>query len=123
MRIGKARQPVEGHAAPRAGPAHGLDSANWTILSSGTARREDTTRWLAELYGHTFTKTEEGYQAHGAVTHVIDREGRWRADFHGLRFQQTNLVLFINAPVNETNQSHDHDEPGFWQRLWALFKA
>jgi cytochrome oxidase Cu insertion factor (SCO1/SenC/PrrC family) len=37
------------------------------------------TRNLAEHLGHGFTKTEAGYQVHGVVTHVIDREGRWHS--------------------------------------------
>ncbi len=90
------------------GPPHGLDPANWMFLSSGTEKPEDTTRKLAEQYGHKFTKTDEGYQIHGVVTHVIDREGRWRANFHGLRFQPTNLVLFINALVNDEHKAREH---------------
>src|SRR3546814_4464075 len=53
---------------------------------------EDATRLLAEAHGHKFTETEDGYQVHSVVTHVFDREGRWRANFHGLRFEPTNLV-------------------------------
>ena len=66
------------------GSAHGLDPVNWMFLTSGPDRPEDTTRKLAERFGHTFTETEDGYQIHGVVTHVIDREGRWQANFHGL---------------------------------------
>jgi protein SCO1/2 len=90
------------------GPLHGLDPANWMFLSSGTEKPEDTTRKLAEQYRHKFTKTDEGYQIHGVVTHVIDREGRWRANFHGLRFQPTNLVFFINALVNDEHKAREH---------------
>ena len=64
------------------GSAHGLDPVNWMFLTSGPDRPEDTTRKLAERFGHTFTQTEEGYQIHGVVTHVINREGRWQANFH-----------------------------------------
>src|SRR3546814_4520189 len=67
------------------GPAHGLDPVNWTFLTTMPDQPEDATRRLAEDYGHKFKKTEEGYQVHGIVTHVIDREGRWRANFHGDR--------------------------------------
>ena len=103
------------------GPVHGLDPANWVFLSSGTAKPEDTTRKLAEQYGHKFTKTDEGYQIHGLVTHVINREGRWRANFHGLKFQPTNLVVFINALVNDVHNAQGHSERSFWERIREFF--
>ena len=28
------------------------------------------------------------------MTHVIDKQGRWRANFHGLKFEPANLVVF-----------------------------
>ncbi len=86
------------------GPAHGLDPTNWIFLTSDPDRPA-MTRELAKRYGHKFTKLEDGYQLHGVVTHVIDREGRWRANFHGLKFQPTNLVLFLNTLVNGVNDA------------------
>lgn len=103
------------------GPTHGLDPANWVFLSSGTMKPDDTTRKLAERFGHKFQKTREGYQIHGVVTHVIDREGRWRANFHGLKFQPTNLVLFINALVNDTNRPHGHGARSFGDKVREFF--
>src|SRR3546814_15332845 len=73
---------------------------------------EDATRLTAEAHGHKFTETEDGYQVHSGFTHVFDREGRWRANFHGLRFEPTNLVLFMNALLHETDKPHGHDEQG-----------
>jgi protein SCO1 len=102
------------------GPAHGLDPANWIFLSSGPDRPEDTTRKLAESFGHGFTKTENGYQAHGVVTHVIDREGRWRANFHGLEFEPTNLVTYVNALANE-HGTEGHPEQSWLDRVLNLF--
>src|SRR5918996_3334037 len=94
-----------GHDTPEVmrayGPAHGLDSINWMFLTSGPDRPDDTTRNLAERFGHMFTQTEDGYQIHGVVTHVIDREGRWQANFHGLDFEPTNLILYINALTHQ----------------------
>jgi protein SCO1 len=40
---------------------------------------------------------EDGYQIHGVVTHVIDREGQWQANFHGLKFEPTNLVVYVRS--------------------------
>ncbi len=38
---------------------------------------------------------------HGVVTHVIDKNGRLRARFHGLKFETTNALVFINALTND----------------------
>ncbi len=103
------------------GPAHGLDPVNWLFLSGGPAMPEDTTRKLAERFGHKFMKTDEGYQIHGVVTHVIDREGRWRANFHGLKFQPTNLVVFINALVNDVHKARKSRRRSFWDSVRKLF--
>jgi protein SCO1/2 len=102
------------------GSAHGLDPVNWRFLTSGPDRPEDTTRNLAERFGHTFTRTEEGYQIHGVVTHVIDREGRWQANFHGLEFEPTNLVLYINA-LTHPHAQKGHASPSWWDRIVNLF--
>ncbi len=82
---------------------------------------EDATRKLAERYGHKFTLDQGGYQLHGVVTHVIDGEGRWRANFHGLEFDPTNLVVFVNALINDVHRPHPHDQRGFWQKFQELF--
>jgi protein SCO1/2 len=60
---------------------------------------------------------------HGVVTHVIDREGRWRANFHGLRFKATNLVVHVNALANDVHGPGEKSERerSFWGRVWSLF--
>jgi len=104
------------------GVAHGLDPVNWLYLTAGPEQPEDVTRNLAEAFGHKFAKTEDGYQIHGVVTHVIDSRGRWRANFHGLKFEPTSLVVFLNALVNDITNPHGHDEPaGVLDWLWDLF--
>lgn len=107
------------------GLAHGLEQTNWMFLTSGP-ERETETRTLAERFGHKFTKTKDGYQIHGVVTHVIDREGRRRANFHGLKFNPTNLVLYVNALVNDvhTSQGKDTDisQRQFIPHLWDKFR-
>jgi protein SCO1/2 len=99
------------------GEQHRLDPANWVFLTAGAAQPEDATRKLAEQFGHKFMKQEDGYQVHGIVTHIIDKEGRWRANFHGLRFEPTNLVVFINALVNDAQRPHGHEQPSAWDRI------
>jgi protein SCO1 len=102
------------------GHARGLDAVNWAFLTTAPDQPEDTTRKLAEAFGHRFDKTDDEYQTHGIVTHVIDKEGRWRANFHGLQFEPTNLVVFVNALVNDIEKPHGHPEKSLWDRLKGL---
>lgn len=103
------------------GPAHGLNPANWLFLTTTPDQPEDTTRRLAEAYGHKFKVTEDGLQLHGIVTHVIDKEGHWRANFHGLKFAPVNFVVFTNALVNDAKRPHGHEAKSWWDRLRSLF--
>jgi protein SCO1/2 len=102
------------------GPTHGLDPVNWLFLTTAPAQPEDATRKLAEAFGHKFTLTDDGYQMHGIVTHVIDREGRWRANFHGLNFQPINLVTFVNALTNNVERPHHEQDEGWLAKLKNL---
>jgi protein SCO1/2 len=103
------------------GPAHGLDPANWTFLTTLPDQAESSTRALAEAFGHSFTEGEDGYQTHGVVTHVIDRGGRWAANFHGLRFESVNMVLYINGLINNATAPNPKPEPSLWDRVKDLF--
>lgn len=103
------------------GSVHGLDAANWMFLTIADGQSEDTTRGLAEAFGHKFTKAEGNYQVHGVVTHVIDKQGRWRANFHGLRFAPINLVLYVNGLVNENQRVHEPQSKGWWSKLREFF--
>jgi len=102
------------------GAINGLDPQNWMFLTSGQDRLEDT-RALVEQFGHKFSSEGEGYLVHSVVTHNIDREGRWRANFHGLKFQPTNLVVFVNALTNAAHGPDHAEEPNLWQKLKNLF--
>lgn len=104
------------------GEAHGLDPINWTFLTTQSDQPEDYTRLLAEGFGHSFTVTEDGYQMHSVVTHVMDGNGRWVANFHGLGFEPTNILLFINGLTNAAVPHGHNDEENFWDRLRGLFK-
>jgi protein SCO1/2 len=103
------------------GQQHGLDPANWRFLTTAAQQPEDATRKLAERFGHKFTKEKDGYQTHGIVTHVIDKDGRWRANFHGLKFDPVNLVAFVNALVNDVARPHREPDETPWQRLKRWF--
>ncbi|KAB2850112.1 MAG: SCO family protein [Hyphomicrobiaceae bacterium] len=102
------------------GPARGLDAANWAFLTIAPGQSEESTRNLAEAFGHKFTKYPDGTQLHGIVTHVIDQQGIWRANFHGLRFDPVNLVLYVNGLVNETQPRSVPAKPGLWAWLRSL---
>lgn len=82
------------------GPAHGLDPVNWVFLTSGPDRPA-VTRELAGRYDLKFTPSEDGYQMHGVVTHLIDKSGNLRARYHGLKFNETNMIVHINALTND----------------------
>lgn len=71
------------------GADHGLDPANWVFLTSGET---SSTQALLSQFGLKFEAVDDGYQVHAVVTHVIDKEGRLRAKYHGLRFDVDNLV-------------------------------
>ena len=92
------------HDAPETfaayGAERGLDPANWTMLTSG-ADSPAATRDIAEQFGLKFTANATGYQMHGVVTHLIDKSGRLRARYHGLKFDPTRLVVHINALSND----------------------
>ncbi|MGQ0677264.1 MAG: SCO family protein [Rhodospirillales bacterium] len=82
------------------GPAHGLETENFTFLTSGADRPGDT-RALAAAFGLKFTPTNDGQQMHGVVTHVIDKSGNVRARVHGLKFDPVNVLLYVNALTND----------------------
>ncbi len=111
----------QGHILNDYGKAHGLVAANWVFLTAGTDQPVDTTRKLAKAYGLEFTPDGDGVEIHGVVTHVIDQSGRMLARFHGLDFDSTNLIIFVNALTNHL-QDHRHEaEPGLWDELKGLF--
>ena len=87
------------------GPAHGLDPVNWTFLTTRPGKADDSTRVLANAYRMKFTETDDGAQIHGVVTHIIDRGGRFAAKFHGLKFNKTNLIIYINGLINSPHNN------------------
>jgi len=104
------------------GEAHGLDPDNWLFLTRRPEDPEDATRELAETYGLAFEPLEDGQQLHGVVTHVIDRDGRYAARFHGLRFDPLNLVTYINGLTNAPARDNALEGDGWWAQLKGLFR-
>ena len=101
------------------GRDRGLDPASWRFLTTRPGQAEDATRILAQAFGHRFVKTGDGLQLHNVVTHVIDRNGRWAANFHGLRFEPVNMVLYLNGILN--TPPPPPARPGWWGRLMEYF--
>ena len=101
------------------GPAHGLSPRNWVFLTSGPDNPE-ATRELVKRFGHKFTATEDGLQVHSVVTHVIGKNGRWRANFYGLKFEPTSFVTYINGLANE-HGPEGHREQSLWDRIRTWF--
>lgn len=95
------------------GEAHGLDPSNWTFLTARPQDGDDATRQVAEEYGLAFTPGEDGQQTHGAVMNVIDRDGRFAAKFHGLRFEPVNMVLYVNGLTHPPAEGEGASDGGW----------
>ena len=104
------------------GEAHGLDPYNWMFLTRRPGDPEDATRTLSETYKVRFEPLNDGQQMHGVVTHVIDRDGRFAAKFHGLRFEPLNLVHYINGLTNASSRPSRPAEAGWWNSVKGLFR-
>ena len=100
------------------GAEHGLSAGNWMFLTSGRDR-PDATRELALRYGQEFTKSADGLDSHGVVTHVIDREGLWRAKFFGLKFDPVSALTYVNALANDVHTAGPaaSSDRSLWQRI------
>lgn len=104
------------------GPQHGLDPANLMFLIGGQDE-PDATHRLAEAFGHHFVAVSDGLQRHGVVTHIIDRDGRLRANLRGLDIDNVSLVLFVTTlaghehPSAASNQGSVPPTATYWTRL------
>jgi protein SCO1 len=54
---------------------------------------------------------------------VIDQDGRWRANLHGLGFEPTNLLVHLDALVNRAQAPRPHPGPSLREHLRGLFGA
>ncbi|MBN9563485.1 MAG: SCO family protein [Alphaproteobacteria bacterium] len=102
------------------GALHGLDPVNWTFLTSG-ADHPDAAITLSQRYHNRFQKEADGSFTHGVVFHVIDAEGRWRGNFHGLDWQPANLLMFLSALVDQEHETDSPSAPSLWQQIKHLF--
>lgn len=100
----------------------GVDPVNWIFLTSGT-QKPTGTRDLALRFGLKFTLTDDGQQVHGAVTHLIDKEGRMRARYHGLKFDDVNFLQHANTLVNDYDKHKPGSDPAATVRNIASIDA
>jgi len=50
------------------------------------------------------------------------KDEQLRARFHGLKFEPVNLVTFVNALTNRSQNPHPHGEPSFRAKVEGLFR-
>ena len=99
------------------GQTHKLDPINWKFLTIPEGTPESMTRELSKAYNVRFELVEWGQQMHAAVTHIIDKDGRFAAKFHGLKFGKVNLVLYINGLINNWYAADNHHPKTFWDKF------
>ncbi len=113
-----------GEARRAYGPVHGLDAANWVVL---TSKEPDATRKLAAGLRQMFTARDGGIFQHAIVTYLIDTKGRLRARYFGLKFDPANLIVHIHGLLhgdhNEDGNKGAPETPSLWQRLMGLFTS
>jgi protein SCO1/2 len=57
----------------------------------------------------------------GVVTHVIDKNGQWRANFNGLNFKPIDdMVVFINALAKDAPHAHPPKPESVWEKLKSM---
>ncbi len=54
-------------------------------------------------------------------THVIDRDARWAANFHGIRFDSVNMVLYVNGLINNAHAPSKPADNSVWEKIRSLF--
>ena len=81
------------------GAVHGANTFNWSFLTTARGQPEDTTRKLAEAFGHKFSKTGDDYQAHSVVTHVNGIAVYSRADVE-IECAKVHLCQNVKITVN-----------------------
>lgn len=102
---------------------HGLDPSNWMFLAAPTG---EEARALAAKVGLKVVPEKDGSFSHPVVTYVIDDDGKLRARFFGLKFDPLNVVVYINALVNDPHRHATEAampasaEPSLWARIKAL---
>lgn len=101
---------------------HGLDPANWAILTKLPDQADDaTSRLLAREYRLEFTlTTDSDMMMHAAVTCVVHIGGRFAGIFHGLEFEHVNLILYVSELIN--NAQHRGREKGWWDRVTGIIR-
>jgi protein SCO1/2 len=98
---------------------HGLDPVNWTFLTSGADHPNETPA-LSLRYDNHFQREADGSFTHGAVFHVIDQQGIWRGNFHGLDWKPEHLVMFVTELARRSPGAVQGTAPSLWERITHL---
>ena len=106
---------VDGEGAS-SGEARGFDPANWSFLTARPEDGQDATWRVAEAYGIAFTPGENGQKAHG----VIDRDGRFATEVHGLRFGP--IDLYVTGLTTAPDGGEGATDAKWWARLTGSFE-
>ncbi len=77
---------------------------------------QDATWRVAEAYGIAFTPGENGQKAHG----VIDRDGRFATEVHGLRFGP--IDLYVTGLTTAPDGGEGATDAKWWARLTGSFE-
>ncbi len=99
------------------GESHNLNPVNWIFLTVPPGASDSMTRDLSNAYNVKFEPMENGQQMHGAVTHIIDRNGRFAGKFHGLKFNTVNAVLYVNGLISNWYTNDEHHSKSTWDQF------
>ena len=83
---------------------------NWKSAQLSDAERLGDT---VDAFAAASARTDEA-----PMVHLLNREGAQVGIFHGVDFEPTNLVLYINGLTHQ----RPHAKPGFWQRITVWFQ-
>ena len=82
-------------------PQHGITPPGWLFLTSGPDQPQ-ATRDLSARYHSRFQPEGDISITHAAVFQVIDGNGTWRGNFHGLKWPPEDLVSFVTELAHPT---------------------
>jgi protein SCO1 len=77
--------------------AHGAELAGWAFLTGTPAEIRDVTR----RYGVAYKKMPSGNVDHTFLTSLVDRRGRLRVQYLGVRFDPDELLKDIRSLLQE----------------------
>ena len=89
------------------------DDANWRSAAPQDETVAESARRFAALSDRSPSSP---------LIHVVDRGSRHAGLFHATRFQQINLVLYINGLTNAPPVPGNSESDSWWDSVMGLFK-